>query len=295
MEPKFSIVVPCYNEARYIADTLNSLRRQTYTGCYEIIVVDNNCTDATADIARGLGVRVVHESNPGVCWARQRGTTESAGEIVVSADADTTYAPDWLTKIDRSFAADDQIVAVTGPCRYVGGPLWGRLFARGLFGGVHLVYRLTGRILYVTATNIAFRRKYWSGYDVNLTQGGDELNLLRDLRGAGRVVYDHTNPTYTSSRRLTRGLLYGFVVTVLVYYLLGYALNRLFRRTVIGMAPAYRDDRGPLARGLQTAVLAVLTALLLLLPFARPRHYLMEKSDTVVDYVTSTVSGTVHR
>ncbi len=295
MEPRYSIVIPCYNEADYIADAVNSLRRQTYPGSYEIIVVDNNCTDATADIARALGARVVFESHPGVCWARQKGTAESAGEIVISADADTTYAPDWLVKIDRSFGADERVVAVAGPCRYVGGPLWGRLYALGLFGGVHLVYRLTGRILYVTATNIAFRKRCWNGYDVSLTQGGDELNLLRELRAAGRVVFDRTNPTYTSSRRLTRGLLYSFVVTVLVYYLLAYALNRLFKRPVIGMAPAYRDDRRAATRRLQTFGLAVLTTLLLLLPFARPRHYLMEKSDTVVDYVHSAVSGTVHR
>ena len=67
-------------------------------------------------------------------------------------------------------------------------------------------------------------------------------NVLRDLRRRGRVVYDHTNPTFTSSRRLTRGALYGMVVTVLVYYLLAYHLNRLFGRTVIGSAPAFRDE-----------------------------------------------------
>src|SRR5258706_172410 len=96
MRPRFSIVVPCYNEAGFIADTLNSLRDQTFTGSYEVIAVDNTCTDEPADIARALGVRVVRENNPGVCWARQKGTEESAGEIVISADADTLYAPDWL-------------------------------------------------------------------------------------------------------------------------------------------------------------------------------------------------------
>src|SRR5690242_5295975 len=122
--PRYSIVVPCYNEADYIAETLKSLGEQTFAGPYEIIVVDNNCTDETADIARAMGVRVVVEKNPGVCWARQRGTEAALGDIVISADADTTYAPEWLAKIDRSFGADERIVAVVGPCRYVGGPMW---------------------------------------------------------------------------------------------------------------------------------------------------------------------------
>jgi glycosyltransferase involved in cell wall biosynthesis len=290
MRPKFSIVVPCYNEADYVGTTLNSLRDQVFTGSYEIIVVDNNCTDGTADLARALGARVVSEPNRGVCWARQKGTEESSGEIVISADADTTYAHDWLAKIDRSFGTDERIVAVTGPCRYVGGPLWGRVYARALFGAVHLVYRATGRPYYVTATNIAFRKEHWSGYDVYLTQGGDELNLLRELRGKGRVLYDHTNPTFTSSRRLTRGFLYGFFVTTLVYYLLAYFLNRLFKRQVVGSAPAYRDDRSHRSRRLQATGIAVLTGLLLLLPFAQLRHHIGHVRDKVIDYVTSTVS-----
>src|SRR5215831_2985963 len=125
MAPRFSVVIPCYNEAGYVAETLHSLRKQDFDGEFEIIVVDNNCTDGTAEIARELGAQVVEEPVKGVCNARQLGTEAASGEIVISADADTTYAPDWLSKIDRSFRADDRVVAVVGPCRYVDGPLWG--------------------------------------------------------------------------------------------------------------------------------------------------------------------------
>lgn len=71
---------------------------------------------------------------------------------------------------------------------------------------MHLIYRATGRTCYVSATNIAFRRDRWTGYDTRLTQGGDELDLLRRMRREGRVIYDHGNPTYTSGRRFNRGL-----------------------------------------------------------------------------------------
>jgi glycosyltransferase involved in cell wall biosynthesis len=295
LTPRFSIVIPCYNEARYIADTVKSLRGQTFDGSYEIIVVDNNCTDETAQIASDLGARVVREEKAGVCHARQAGTVASTGEIVISADADTTYSPNWLTTIDQSFGTDPGVVAVTGPCRYVGRPLWGRAYARTLFGAVNLVYRMTGRIAYVTATNIAFRKESWTGYDVNLTQGGDELNLMRGLRTKGRVVYVHRNPTYTSSRRLTRGFLYSVFVSLFVYYFLGYLLNRLFKRQVIGMAPAYRNNRRPALNRVQTAVGLVAVSGLLVLPFTQPRHYLMNKSDTVVDYVNVAVHKVGHR
>jgi glycosyltransferase involved in cell wall biosynthesis len=286
--PRFSVVIPCYNEAGYIADAVRSLQNQSFTGGYEVVVVDNNSTDDTAAIAARLGARVVREENRGVCWARNTGTRESNGEIVVSADADTTYGPDWLAKIDRTFRADDRVVAVAGPCRYKDGPLWGRTYVRVLFRMVNLAYPLLGRPFYVTATNIAFRKAACPGYDVDLTQGGDELYLLRELSLKGKVAYDHSNPTFTSGRRLSRGLLYNLVVTLLLYYVAGYVVNRLFKRQVIGSAPAYRDSRSPLVRRAQTAGI-VLCGFLLLLPFGPSRRYLFDTSDRLADYVTAMI------
>ena len=303
MTIRFSVVIPCYNEAGYIGEAIRSLQRQDFDGAYEIVVVDNNCTDETAQIARDLGVQVVTETAPGVCNARQAGTVASRGEIVVSADADTTYAPDWLSKIDRGFRSGDggdrdrgrherhggherdEVVAVVGPCRYKDGPRWGRVFARSLFGAVQAVYRATGRTYYVSATNIAFRRDRWTGYDVHLTQGGDELDLLRRMRHQGRVVYDHTNPTFTSGRRFTRGFFYNVFVCLFVFYLSAYVLNRVTGRRVIGSAPAFRGTtrRRPSAR-LRLAA-AGLVATLTLFAFQQPRAYLAEKADTAVSYV----------
>ncbi|WP_433201446.1 glycosyltransferase family 2 protein [Dactylosporangium sp. CS-047395] len=240
--PRFSVVIPCYNEAGYLQDTLLSLRKQDYDGVFEVIVVDNNCTDDTAGIARDFGARVVAEPVPGVCNARQRGTEEARGEIVISADADTVHGRDWLSRIDERFRADDGVVAVVGPCVYADGPRWGRHYGRALFGLVHGAYRLTGRAMYASATNIAFRREAFTGYDTALTQGGDELDQLRRLRRQGRIVYDHGNPTYTSGRRLARGFAYNVFVSLPVHYLLTYTVNRVAGRRVLGQAPAFRPE-----------------------------------------------------
>jgi glycosyltransferase involved in cell wall biosynthesis len=238
--PRFSVVIPAYNEAEFLGSCLDSLLAQDFRDSYEIIVVDNNSTDATAEVARSRGVTVVHEPKPGVCSARQCGTTAARGEIVVSTDADTTFGSDWLSRIDQAFRDDPARVAVAGPCRFADPPWWGRVYTGVLFTVVSLVASLTGRILYVTATNIAFRKSEWPGYDTEATQGGDELDLLRRLRSRGPVAFVFSNPTFTSSRRLHRGLAYNIVVTCLYYYVLGYALNRLAGRRVVGMAPAFR-------------------------------------------------------
>jgi glycosyltransferase involved in cell wall biosynthesis len=283
MTVRFSVVIPCYNEGDYIADAMNSLRAQSFSGGCEIIVVDNNCTDNTAEIARGLGAQVVAEARPGVCNARQRGTQVSRGDIVISADADTTYPTDWLDNIDKSFRIDDRVVAVAGPCQYKDGPLWGRFYGELLFGSLYLMYRCTGRTYYVTATNLAFRRDRWPGYDVSLTQGGDELDLLRKLRRRGEVIYNHANPAWTSPRRLTRGVLYNLFVTLIVYYLLAYLLNRFFGRRVIGSAPPHRNESRGFSRCIRVAGTTMLAVFIVLMPFAEIRQVVGNTSHSVIE------------
>jgi glycosyltransferase involved in cell wall biosynthesis len=240
---RFSVVVPAYNEAAYLGRALDSLLHQDYDGAYEIIVVDNNSSDNTAAVAACHGVRVVKEAQQGVCAARQRGVDCARGEIIVSTDADTTQPRDWLRTIDARFASSDQIIAVAGPCRYLNPSWWAKAYPTLLFGLVAAVYALTGFVFYVSATNIAVRRRAFPGYDLKLTQGGDELDLLRRLRRRGLISWERHNVVTTSARRLQRGLLYNFVMTFLVYYLLAYWLNRLSQRQAFGMAPAFRQER----------------------------------------------------
>ncbi len=243
VKPRFSVVIPAFNEEFYLGDCLSSLAAQDFSGPFEVIVVDNNSTDRTAAIAREAGGTVVFEPVPGVCQARQRGTEVACGEIIVSADADTVYAPGWLSTIDRWFDANPGSIAVGGPCYFHDGPRWGLWLQKGLFGGVALIQRIRGPVLYITATNFAFHKDEWTGYDTRLAQGGDELDLLRRLRKRGRVVFTMANPTYTSARRMEEGILYNFAVSFFYYYILGYALNRLFGRPILGMAPAFRRPK----------------------------------------------------
>ena len=86
------------------------------------------------------------------------------------------------------------------------------------------------------------RRSAFPGYDLRLTQGGDEFDLLRRLRRRGKVVWDRRNVVVTSARRMQRGLIYNVFVSFFVYYFLGYLLNRISARRTIGMAPAFRPD-----------------------------------------------------
>jgi glycosyltransferase involved in cell wall biosynthesis len=242
--PWFSVVVPAYNEAETLPATLRSLLDQDFAGPYEIIVVDNASTDATADIASTAGVRVIGEPRLGVCSARQRGTEAALGEIVVSTDADTTHPPDWLSRIDRAFRATTGrgVVAVAGPCRYTDAPWWARIFPPLWFAAVAAGYEVFGTVWYLTATNVAFVRQGFLGYDVGLHQGGDEMDLLRRLRLRGRVVWDRGNVVATSSRRMNQGLGQTLFVSYGYYYALAQILRRLVGRPVIPGAPPVRGQ-----------------------------------------------------
>jgi glycosyltransferase involved in cell wall biosynthesis len=240
-ELRFSVVIPAYNEEQYIGTTLKTLQKQDFEGAYEVIVVDNNCSDNTVSIAHSLGARVISENHAGVCWARQAGTEAALGEIIISTDADTVFDSDWLKNIDKQFHKNPHIVAVCAPCSFIDPPWWGVVYPKLLFGTVYIFYKIFKRPFYITATNTAFRKSAWDGYDMELTQGGDEIALLHKLCRRGHVRFTKRYVVHTSSRRLNHGLWYNLFVTFLFYYLAAYYINMIFKRQIIGTAPAYRQ------------------------------------------------------
>ncbi len=241
--PRYSIVIPAFNEAEYLPATVASLQGQDYTGAFEIVVVDNNSSDGTAEVARALGAAVFHESRQGVCAARQRGAEAALGEILISADADTIYPPHWLSTVDRTFSEHPDAVAVASPCRYTNPAWWAALLPAALFGLVGLIAHLFGPVFYISAANFAVRRSAFPGYNPELTQGGDELDLVRRVRKHGRVIWNARNTVLTSPRRFGRGMLYTLFYYVAVCYLLTYVVNRISGRRTMGMAPAFRTRR----------------------------------------------------
>lgn len=97
--PRVSVIVPAFNAAPWIAETLASVRDQTYRD-WEVIVADDGSLDATAQIARAApGVRVV--STPGrvgPAGARNRALAEATGELVAFLDADDLWLPSYLER-----------------------------------------------------------------------------------------------------------------------------------------------------------------------------------------------------
>jgi glycosyltransferase involved in cell wall biosynthesis len=96
MQPLISVIIPCYNAARFLRETIESILVQEYPKV-EIIVVDDGSTDESADIARWYsGVCCIRQDNAGVAAARNAGLQHSSGAFVVFLDADDRMLPHAL-------------------------------------------------------------------------------------------------------------------------------------------------------------------------------------------------------
>lgn len=94
--PKVSVVITCYNHARFLGEAIESVLEQSFSQ-WELIVVDDGSIDESSEIASGYPeVKVVRQQNLGLAAARNAGLAASSGEYVVFLDADDRLLPDAL-------------------------------------------------------------------------------------------------------------------------------------------------------------------------------------------------------
>jgi cellulose synthase/poly-beta-1,6-N-acetylglucosamine synthase-like glycosyltransferase len=112
--PTFTIVVPVRNGAATIGPCVESLLAQRYAADrYEIVIVDNGSTDATADVVAAYPVTLLPCLRPGPSPARNAGWRNSEAEIIAFTDADCVADPGWLSGLAAAFA-DDSVGAAGG-------------------------------------------------------------------------------------------------------------------------------------------------------------------------------------
>lgn len=102
-----SVIIPAFNEERYLPQTLARLRDAISACAYsvEVLVVDNESTDRTAEIARSFGVTVVPERVHNIGRVRNAGANVSRGNVLVFIDADTVVPSHFLTRVADTMAS----------------------------------------------------------------------------------------------------------------------------------------------------------------------------------------------
>lgn len=195
-----SVVIPAYNEEKRIEACLQSIFHQTQLP-YEVIVVDNNSTDKTAELARKMGARVITEKQQGITFARNAGFDAATGDIIARTDADTIVARDWIERINRHFEKDLALDAISGPA----------VFGIRVFTPlVRLLVFETNKKIFghygLYGPNFALRKSAWERVKNEVCLDDEKVHEDTDIAihigKGGKIGYDKELKVRTSARRL---------------------------------------------------------------------------------------------
>jgi len=211
--PKVTVVVPAYNESEFIIPTLKSLINQTYNE-FELIVVDNNSDDDTAEVAKRYGARVILEKKKGVAAARQAGFMAARGEIILSTDADSVIPENWIERIVLRYDKNKKLVGFGGLSLLYSGAVTARAAGRYLFPLFWRIDKILSGGWNMAGFNMSVRKKAFEeigGFDISLKMGED-IDLSQKLRTVGDVEIDTNLVAYASGRRFANGLTSGLMI-----------------------------------------------------------------------------------
>ena len=192
-----SFIIPAYNEELELSSTIASIRvaASGVTQPYEIIVVDDASTDATAELAAQAGARVISINRRQIAAARNAGARAAQGDYLFFVDADTRINPkhiyEAIAALKAGYAGGSARVAVDGVI-----PIWGRISVRA-FCTVYFALKLgAGAFLFTTRRNfdiiVGFDEQYFIAEEVYFSLALRKLGRFKVLR----------EPILTSGRKL---------------------------------------------------------------------------------------------
>lgn len=212
--PKVSVIIPVYNEEKYILKTLNAITSQDYTN-YEIIIVNNASTDASDEMIKYFiqknqtSVEITYqiEYRQGTNYARECGRRLATGSIIAMLDADCVPDFYWVSNGAKELQQKN-VVAATGAYYYYDASIVLRTFSLfsqlTIFKFVNRVIQIKKRGAILIGGNAFIQSSKLSeigGFNTNLTFYGDDIDIAIKLSRFGRVNYATLLTLKTSSRR----------------------------------------------------------------------------------------------
>jgi glycosyltransferase involved in cell wall biosynthesis len=190
-----SVIVPFHNSEEYIGRCVEGLLAQYYSAAaYEILLVDNGSSDASAHIVQQYPtVRLLFEGKQGAYAARNRGCRAARGEIIAFTDADCVPRPDWLQQLTGPLD-EPEVRIVLGSHEYARDSA--ALSMLAAYENEKYAYAFQcgdSGILFGHANNMAVRRSLFSelGPFTEKLRGSDTsyVRLCVDTHGYGSVAY----------------------------------------------------------------------------------------------------------
>lgn len=119
-----SIIVPCFNQAKYLLETVESVISQTYTN-WECIIINDGSSDNTKEVAldlikRDQRIYFINQVNQGVCMARNNAINKSKGKYILCLDADDLISPNFLVETVKLIEQNDDIKVATSTVCFFG-------------------------------------------------------------------------------------------------------------------------------------------------------------------------------
>ena len=190
-----SVIMPVFNAARYLADAIGSIQRQSFEN-FELIIIDDGSTDASLAVARqhaddDARIRVYAQPNQGTSRTYNRGMAVARAELVAIMDSDDIAMPNRLQRHVEYMAAHPECVVVSGATQLVcpeGVPLW--TIHPPLGHDVIVEELLRGNGIALCQGGSMYRRKLaleLGGYNPAYTMGED-LDLFLRMGRRGRLA-----------------------------------------------------------------------------------------------------------
>lgn len=204
-----SVIIPAYNEEKYIGKTLQSIRElELGDNQLEILVIDADSKDKTEQVARSFGAKVVNVVHKGIGFARQQGVLSAKGDIIVFTDADTLVPEDWLVKYIKVLSKPG-VVAAYGSYRVTDGNF--PYFQITNFAQPVAVWVASKMKMYLAGgQNIAaWREKAMGigGFDEKL-ELLEDADFIKRMGRVGKIAYLSDNIVFSAGRRSKEGLKY---------------------------------------------------------------------------------------
>lgn len=204
--PRVSVVIPVWNDSVFLELCLTALGKQSRPAD-EIVVVDNNSTDDSAEVARRHSARVVVEPVQGIAPASAAGFNAASGDLLARLDADSIPPADWLERIERLSLKAGPLTVVTGPGDFYGSGRLATWAGKNLYlGGFFRLFRLVLGHYPIFGSNFMMSRELWMRVRGNvhsdLAAIHDDIDLSYQLEPDMQVRLEPTLTVAISGRPL---------------------------------------------------------------------------------------------
>ena len=213
-------MIPALNEHENIANCLEGLQNQTRRPD-EVIVVDNESEDDTAEIARSLGAKVLSFPRPDIYFGnvglvRQKGVESAVGDVVISTDADFTHPADYVQKVEDRFSANSNLAGLGGPVLISNPDPWTTFLFN--VANLHHDYLAGWGVPVFWGGNTSFRKDAFmraGGYKGAAGHGPvEEWIVSFRLTRVGDVVWDSDLYSFTKMSEHNRAYMYALPLSV---------------------------------------------------------------------------------